>query len=75
MERVKLKIQPRAPVTLHLEAGHSIDWYSGEYEVVPKRVDQTLPTKDKTMRDNVLVHEIPYFETTNPTGTTYVIGE
>ena len=76
MERVHLKIQPRAPVlTLHLEAGHSIDWYNGQYEVVPKRQDQTLPTKDKTMREDVTVFEIPYFQTANPYGNTYVIGE
>ena len=75
MEKVKLKIQPRAPVKLHLQAGMSIDWYTGEYEVWPKRVDQSLPTRDKTMAANVLVHEIPYYQTTNPDGQTYVIGE
>lgn len=75
MERITLKIKPRAPVTLHLKSGHSIDWYKGAYEVTPKRVDQTLPTKEKTMSQDVLVHEIPYYETANPYGNTYVIGE
>lgn len=75
MGKVTLKIKPRAPVTLHLKSGHSIDWYNGDYEVFPKRVDQTLPTKDKTMRQDVLVHEIPYYETANPYGKTFVIGE
>ena len=86
MEKVSLKIQPRAPVLhlgmkqaptlhLHLEKGHSIDWYNGPYEVTPKRVDQTLPTKDKTMRSDVTVFEIPYYQTANPYGKTYVIGE
>lgn len=87
MEIVHLKILPRAPglrlgiahnaepLKLHLEAGHSVDWYEGPYEVVPKRQDQTLPTKDKTMNADVLVHEIPYYQTANPYGTTFVIGE
>ena len=87
MEKVKLKIQPRAPglrldiqrrtptLHLHLEKGHSINWYNGPYEVTPKRVDQTLPTKDLTMRSDVTVFEIPYYQTANPYGTTYVIGE
>lgn len=87
METVRLRILPRAPglrlavapgaetLKLHLEAGHSVDWYAGPYEVVPKRADQTLPTKDKTMSADVLVHEIPYYQTANPYGTTFVIGE
>ena len=76
MEKVHLRIQPRAPVLkLHLEAGHSIDWYNGVYEVTPKRHDQVLPTKDKTMREDVTVFEIPYYETANQYGNTYVIGE
>lgn len=87
MEVLHLRIQPRAPVlrvavhprtpTLHLRIGegHSVDWYGGPYEVTPKRQDQTLPTKDKTMREDVTVLEIPYYETANPYGTTYIIGE
>ena len=87
MEVLRLRIQPRAPVlrlgieqrtpTLHLRIGegHSVDWYSGPYEVIPKRQDQTLATKDKTMREDVTVYEIPYYQTANPYGTTFVIGE
>lgn len=39
--------------------------YEGEYIVIPEVVSQTLETKDKRMTDNVLVREIPYYETTN----------
>lgn len=70
-----VKVKPRAPLTLHLKSGHSIDWYNGPYEVTPKRQDQVLPTKDKTMREDVTVFEIPYYQTANPYGNTYVIGE
>lgn len=75
MSRTTLKIQPRAPVVLHIEKGHTVDWYAGPYEAVPKRVDQVLTTKDKTMRDDVTVREIPHYQTANPYGETYIIGE
>ena len=52
------------------------DWdpFEGPYVVIPKVVDQTLPTKHKVMRDDVLVTEIPYAETTNIHGTTVTIA-
>ncbi len=40
--------------------------YEGEYIVIPEVVSQTLETKDKRMTDDVLVREIPYYETSNP---------
>lgn len=40
--------------------------YEGEYVVIPEVISQTLETKDKRMTDNVLVREIPYYETSNP---------
>lgn len=85
MENISLKIQPRAPVvlgiaprapiTVQITSGHTVDWYEGPYEVTPTRFEQYLATKDKTMRADVNVHEIPYYETANPYGTTYIIGE
>lgn len=75
MSDVTLSILPREPVVLRIEGGHSQDWYAGPYEVTPTRQEQFLPTRSKTMREDVNVHEIPYYETSNPYGTTYVIGE
>ena len=50
--------------------------YDGDYEVVPKpRIAQRLETKDKYMKDDVVVFEIPYFETSNPQGKTVYIGQ
>ncbi len=48
--------------------------YEGPYEVNPKRRDQILPTKNKTMTDNVTVKEVPWIEVSNPEGTTYIIA-
>lgn len=48
--------------------------YQGAYNVTPAIEPITLETKDKVMTDNVIIHEIPYFETSNDTGTTVIIG-
>ena len=48
--------------------------YEGEYVVIPARHDQTLETKHKKMLDDVLVTEIPYTETSNQYGITYIIA-
>lgn len=50
------------------------DIYMGEYEVIPKTIVQYLYTRDKTMKDNVTVYEIPYAETSNEYGTTVSIA-
>lgn len=83
-----LDMQPRAPsgmelvidggsqdLDLGIENGHTESWYEGPYEVTPSRAEQVLATEHRAMRWNVTVHEIPYYETSNPYGKTYVIGE
>ena len=55
---------------------HTADWYEGSYEVTPHIGGQILPTKEKTMRDDLTVNAIPYAETTNiGGGYTATIGE
>lgn len=49
--------------------------YTGEYKVIPKITEQVLYTTQKVLKDNVNISSIPYFETTNPKGTTIIIGE
>ena len=50
--------------------------YDGEYDVIPKaHIMQTLETDGKTMEDDVRVHEIPYWETSNVSGTTVYIAD
>lgn len=52
------------------------DIYDGTYEVTPLAHDAVvLPTRHKQMRDNVTVFKVPYYETTNVSGTTVYIAE
>ena len=87
MKTLTLNIQPRGrplalqvradtqPLALTIRQGHSIDWYTGSYEVTPTFFEQTLPTEDKTMREDVAVHAIPVEVVTNPSGgNTVTIG-
>lgn len=47
--------------------------YKGEYEVTPKlHIAQTLDTDGKYMREDVVVLEVPYYETSNESGGTTV---
>lgn len=53
----------------------TLPWYEGPYTVTPKAFDETvLDTRQKSMRSNVTVEEIPYAETSNVHGTTVVIA-
>lgn len=50
--------------------------YEGDYIVTPSaHNDIILETADKVMEDNVTVLEIPYYETSNITGTTVYIAD
>ena len=49
--------------------------YEGDYEATPSVREQVFPTKDRSMREDFVVHKIPYFETSNPSGGyTAIIG-
>lgn len=64
-------------IEIELEGGGSgrFPYYSGPYEVDPRKVEQTLETENKSMRDDVVIHPIFYAETTNISGgLTAVIG-
>ena len=49
-------------------------YYMGPYEVDPRKVEQTLETKNKSMTDDVTVNEIFYSEVGNLSGgkTAYI---
>lgn len=50
--------------------------YTGETDVIPKaRQDQVLETANKLVVDNIIVHEVPYEETHNESGTTVYIAK
>lgn len=49
--------------------------YKGEYEVIPKFTEEVLKTKNKLMKDNVVVYPIEVARVSNPSGgTTVYIG-
>lgn len=52
-----------------------LPYYTGDYVVDPRKVEQVLETKNKSMRDDVTVNPIFYAETSNLSGgLTAVIG-
>ena len=60
--------------SIYLSGSH-VQYYDGEYEVIPKAWEsQELETRQKMMREDVLVHEIPYAEVSNIYGTTVTIA-
>ena len=48
--------------------------YKGDYKVIPKISEQKMHTKNKMMKENVTIEQIPFHEFSNETGTTLVIG-
>lgn len=68
-------IQADAQLVTRLRHG-DYDDYSGAYEVTPMAdTEQVLATRNKHMTDDVTVHKVPYYETTNDHGTTVYIAE
>lgn len=50
--------------------------YDGEYTIVPSAYsDQVLNTRNKFLKQNIVVTEIPTYETSNDSGTTFIIGD
>ena len=50
-------------------------YYDGAYDVTPLITAQTLPTRSKTMRDDVRVDMIPTREILNAAGgVTFIVG-
>ena len=49
--------------------------YTGEYDVIPRVTEQSLPTGDRRLDKDILVRAIPYHEVENTErGTTAIIG-
>lgn len=42
--------------------------YDGDYVITPKTYQQTLPTKNTSMLDDITIDPIPYSEVSNPSG-------
>ena len=49
--------------------------YTGQTVVTPKVRETTeLDTRNTIVRENILVEEIPYYETSNVKGITFIVG-
>lgn len=51
--------------------------YAGDYVVTPKVTEQTMPTKDKVLLDDMKIKSIPFFNVGNTSGgsTVYIGNE
>lgn len=59
----------------NLSLNNQYDYFEGDYVVIPSVNSQTLETEGKLMRNNVNIHEIPYYEVSNDaSGNTVYIG-
>ena len=67
-------IQSNGTITGRIAIGGVEETYNGSYEVTPKVYPQSLHTKNKVMKENISILEIPYYETSNLSGKTVYIG-
>ena len=79
-ENLLLEVQFQESTSLDADMGQVIEVptappYKGEYEVIPKFTEEVLETKNKLMKDNVVVYPIEVARVSNPSGgTTVYIG-
>ncbi len=61
---------------MDLEEGGSLNlpYYEGSCDITPKVIPQKMETKNKAMREDVLIRQIPYEAVSNGSGTTVTIG-
>lgn len=79
MTKLRLSVREEAVYKLSAIQAHPVytggEKYDGDYEVTPKFTEEVLKTKNKIMKDNVLVHPIEVARVSNPSGgTTVYIG-
>ena len=65
---VDLSIEGQLELTIDEGGGSPLPYYDGSYQVVPRKIEQVLDTKNKSMRDDVTVNAINYSEVSNPQG-------
>ena len=76
---IPLKVKEEEPIKLKISegggGGGEYPYYTGEITVTPKvRESVELRTKDTIVLQNITVNEIPYYETSNVKGTTFIVG-
>lgn len=82
MDKITGNISPinkiNGNITYGIGEGDASPIYNGEYNVTPLAFEETvLLTKDTKLIENIVVKEIPYYETSNPSGgnTVYIAGQ
>ncbi len=77
---IKVKIQNEDVIKLKVSdgcggGGGDYPVYDGPTYIIPKPYDEiTIRTNQKTVLSNIVVAEIPHYETGNIKGTTFIIG-
>lgn len=81
MDKITGNISPvrkiNGNITYGIGEGDTSPIYVGNYDVTPLAFQETiLPTKDTKLIENIIVKEIPYYETSNLSGgnTVYIAG-
>lgn len=59
---------PEINLTISEGGGSPLPYYEGSYEVTPRKIEQLLETKNKSMLDDVTINAINYAEVANPQG-------
>lgn len=65
-------------ITYGVGTGETTSIYEGQYDILPLAFEKTvLLTKNKRLTENLIIEEIPYYETTNLSGgtTVYIAGQ
>ena len=65
------KFNTLVPKVLDVSGGNP---YEGEYTITPSIQEQEMLTQNKIMNKNVTIQAIPYYETSNMSGKTVIIG-
>lgn len=63
------KISGAISIPSHMEMSK----YDGVYEFTPTFSEQDVPTANKYLTSDILIHSIQTFETSNDFGTTFII--
>lgn len=77
---IELEIVNAVDIEVELETcyqsggGGVLPFYEGPYDAIPKVIQQTLKTKNKSMSKDVIIEKIPFEEVHNETGVTVTIG-
>lgn len=74
---IGIKIEEANTISLKVDehSGGIYPIYEGETVITPKvHESTTLDTSRKVVMDDIVIEEIPYYETSNVKGITFIVG-